>query len=314
MLSEISESEIYNSTLALQNFQTRKYGYAGNVNASTWILNELSNMTRLTVEYQGTYNNVIATLKGWNQTANFFIMVGAHYDSTSSDPNNAPGCTDNGGGCGIVLELARIMAQYWFNYTVKFAFWNYEEGGLHGSSDYVAYAKANHLNISLYFNYDSTCYDPDDRFILDIMYNNQSQWVSDRMTTYNSLYSIGFNLTYNVHSSCSSDHVPFRSNGYTTIFTHEETHGPSHTIYDTIDKVSTAYARKNAQMGLAVLADLAEVQKSAADINGDGIVDALDLRDLGENFQTSDLNSDLNMDGVVDVEDLKILRCRFGNA
>ena len=93
------------------------------------------------------------------------------------------------------------------------------------------------------------------------MYNNQSQWVKDMMTEYNSLYNIGFLLTYNVHK-CGSDHVSFWDNGYTAVMTHEETHGPGHSPYDTVDKVSTIYAKKNGQLGLSVLANLAKADLS----------------------------------------------------
>ena len=45
--------------------------------------------------------------------------------------------------------------------------------------------------------------------------------------------------------------------------THSETHGPQHTPSDTIDKVSTAYALKNGQLGMAVLAQTAGVRGTA---------------------------------------------------
>ena len=41
----------------------------------------------------------------------------------------------------------------------------------------------------------------------------------------------------------------------------QENHGPAHTPDDTIDKVSTFYAMKNGQLGIAVLAELAEFQE-----------------------------------------------------
>jgi len=153
------------------------------------------------------------------------------------------------------------MSQYRFKHTLKFALWNCEESGLSGSADYVAHAKGNNLNISLYFNYDSSCYDPDNRFVLDIMYNTQSKWISDMMTEHNSLYAIGLDLTYNIHT-CGSDHIPFRNNGYTAVMTHAETHGSMyHTPFDTVEEISTSYARKNGQLGMSVLANLALVER-----------------------------------------------------
>ena len=98
-------------------------------------------------------------------------MVGAHYDSESSDASYAPGATDNGGGVAIVLELARVMSQYPFENTVKFALWNTEEGGagIGGSQAYVRQAVSERMDVALYMNLDSSCYDPGDRLVLDIM-------------------------------------------------------------------------------------------------------------------------------------------------
>jgi hypothetical protein len=191
-------------------------------------------------------------------------MVGAHYDSISSS-TRAPGATDDACGVAIVLELARVMSQHQFSHTIAFALWNAEEQGMLGSSAYTEYAVQNSLKIPLYFNYDSSCYDPSGRFILDIMCNSQSSWAKDMMTQDNTLYGIGFTLTYNVHT-CGADYKSFWGRGYTAVMTHEEPtlysndHGPAHTSSDTIDQVSTAYALKNGQLGMAVLAQVAEVQ------------------------------------------------------
>ena len=251
MISKISESEIYDTVAYLtQTIGTRYYGTSGNTLAGTYLYNRLGNISGLTVEYQSSYRNVIATLPS---NSSEIYIVGAHYDTVSG----SPGATDNAGGVAIVLELARIMSQYRFKYTLKFAFWNREEAwNPTGATVYVQQAAQ---NTSLYFNYDSSCYDPTNGFILDIMYNSRSTWVKDQITQYNTDYEVGFTLTYNVHT-CTSDHIPFWNNGYTAIMTHEETHGPAHTSSDTIDKVNFLYAKKNGQLGMSVLAELAEVQ------------------------------------------------------
>jgi len=264
MIKQVDEEEILNTVSVLQGFTSRYYGYPGNAMASSYLHGELSNITGLTVEYQGgDLRNIIATLPGKESSKTF--IVGAHYDSeNSADLSYAPGATDTGGGGAIVLELARIMSRYTFEHTVVFALWNAEEGGtgMMGSTAYVQYAKDNGLDIALYFNFDSTCYDPHDRLVLDIMYNDRSRCMSSLMTQCNSLYHIGFTLTYNAHT-CGSDHRPFWEEGYTAVMTHEEEHGPAHTADDTVDKISTAYAKKNAQLGMSAVACLAGVQAPA---------------------------------------------------
>ena len=258
MISKINETGIYNTVYAFQNLTTRIYGSSGNVDAATYLHNRLNSIPHLNVEYQSNLSNIIATLPGVDKTSNATYIVGAHYDSISST-GYAPGATDNSGGVAIVLEFARIMSQYSFNHTLKFAFWNCEENGQLGSTEYVKQAHDNGVNVSLYLNFDSSCYDPYNRMTLELMFNNQSSWVSEMMTGYNTLYGINFTLNYNTHT-CSSDQSPFWAYGYTAVMTHSESHGPAHSPDDTIDKVSTAYAQKNGKLGMSLLAALAEAQ------------------------------------------------------
>ena len=259
MISRVNETEIYNTVSDLQGFTTREYNSSGNTQAATYLYTRLSNISQLRVEYQSVHSNIIATLPGVETESNATYIVGAHYDSTSST-NYAPGATDNGAGVAIVLELARIMSQYSFNYTLKFALWNGEEIGFLGSKEYAKQAHEEGMNISAYMNFDSSCYDPTDRRVLEIMFNEPSSWISDVMTECNILYGINFNLTYNIHS-CGSDHESFWAYGYDGVMTHSESHAPGvHTAEDTIEKVSTIYTAMNGQLGMSTLATLAEVQ------------------------------------------------------
>jgi Peptidase family M28/Viral BACON domain len=262
LLSQVSESEILHTATDLQNFGTRQVGTQGNIDAATYIRDRLAAIPGLSVAYQGgSQRNVVATLAGTDSTTTKVCIVGAHYDSWSSTAGAAPGATDDACGVGIVLELARIMSQYRFKETLKFAAWNGEELGELGSTAYAKEAVLNQEDIHLYFNYDSSCYDPDGSLFLDIVYNNLSSGVANRLTELNSLYRIGFlGFLDNYHVSCGSDHRPFWDRGYCAVFTHSETHGPSHTANDTADKISTPYAKKNGQLGLAILAELAGLE------------------------------------------------------
>jgi Zn-dependent M28 family amino/carboxypeptidase len=264
MIAQVSETEIYNTVLDLQNFGTRNYGTQGNYDAGTYLFNRLSAMG-LQVEYQGgTPRNIVATIPGTDPLSDVVYITGAHYDSCCG--SDAPGAADNGGGCAIVMELARIMSQYSFNHTVKFGFWNDEETGMTGSYAYADSAKARGENIGFYYNFDSAVYDPNDRLVLDIVTRQYdwvvapgTEWVADIMTEHNTLYSIGFDLTYDLFRTHTSDHKAFWARGFPALTIHTESHGPAHTPNDTVDKISTFYAKKNCQLGLSVLARLAEV-------------------------------------------------------
>ncbi len=258
MMGRISESEIQRTVSDLQNIPTRAYPSSGNRKAADYLYRRLSSIPGLSVSYQGgDYRNVIATLPG-TDAASGDVIVGAHYDAYSSDPEDAPGATDNGAGVAIVLELARVMSGHHFDRTVRFAFWNAEEQGMLGSAAYVADVSADGTNIPLYLNFDSAAYDPDGRNVLDIMYNSGSRPFAEQMTQLNSLYGTGLDLTHNVFN-CGSDHRSFWKGGYPAIMTHSPSHAAlSHTGDDTVALISTSFAKKNAQLGLLLLASTAD--------------------------------------------------------
>lgn len=63
-----------------------------------------------------------------------FIVLGAHHDSVAA----GPGAYDDGGGVGVLIEIARLMVQESRRTrTVVFASWDGEESGLHGSREHI---------------------------------------------------------------------------------------------------------------------------------------------------------------------------------
>jgi len=263
MIVQVNESEIYRTTSDLQNFSTRHYPSSGNELAGQYLYSRLSGIPGLNVTYQDSRKkNIIATLPGKDTASAQVIVVGAHYDSSSSDPGHAPGATDNGCGIASVLELARVMSTHTYNHTIVFAFWNAEEiPDFRGSTSYVTYARENSLDIPLYFNYDSSCYDPDNKDVLDIIYDEQSEPYAQLMTRYNLIYGINFTLTDNANN-CDGDHISFMEGGYPAIMTHSPLHADeTHTPGDTIDLISPGYAGKNARIGMLILSRTAEIRQ-----------------------------------------------------
>jgi hypothetical protein len=258
MAAQVDPLEIYRTTYDLQNLSTRVYPSDGNTKAAGYLHDRLAAIPGLEVGYRGgEYRNVVATLRGRGPSAGEVVIVGAHYDSDSDVPGNAPGATDNGGGAAIVLELARIMSAYRFDRTVQFAFWNAEEDGRRGSRDFAAEAREAGLRIPLYLNYDSACYDPDGANVLDVMYDDASAPMAGLFARYNDLYGVGLTLTYNVHD-CGSDHSSFWQAGYPAVTTHSAGHSPDvHSGNDTIGHVSSTFAARNARLGMLVLAGTA---------------------------------------------------------
>lgn len=79
-----------------------------------------------------TAKNVIGTSRGVSES-NKVVIVDAHYDSVS----NAPGADDNGSGVVGMMEIARLLAPYPSNKTLRYIGFDLEEVGLVGSTRYV---------------------------------------------------------------------------------------------------------------------------------------------------------------------------------
>jgi acetylornithine deacetylase/succinyl-diaminopimelate desuccinylase-like protein len=79
-----------------------------------------------------TYYNVVGMLPGAVHPDQYFV-VGAHYDSV-----NNPGADDDASGVAGVLEAARVLSQYQFEYSLVFIAFDREEQGLFGSSAWAA--------------------------------------------------------------------------------------------------------------------------------------------------------------------------------
>ena len=79
--------------------------------------------------------NVLAEIPGTDR-AGEIVMLGAHLDSW----HGGTGTTDNGTGCAVVIEAARILKTLNLSprRTIRLALWSGEEQGLLGSKAYVA--------------------------------------------------------------------------------------------------------------------------------------------------------------------------------
>lgn len=78
--------------------------------------------------------NILAEIAGGDPKAGY-VMAGAHLDSWVA----GDGAADDGAGCAIVMEAARILASLHVKprRTIRFALWNGEEEGWLGSLAYI---------------------------------------------------------------------------------------------------------------------------------------------------------------------------------
>lgn len=158
LINAVSSQQLLAYVQTLENFGTRNtfsttqregYGIGG---ASRWIFEELERVggDSLDVRYEEfranisglstNQRNIIATLPGISDHAGKIVLM-AHYDSRSFDPNDgtslAPGANDNGSGVALLIELARLLSSRQWNQTIVFASFAAEEQGTFGSRHFV---------------------------------------------------------------------------------------------------------------------------------------------------------------------------------
>jgi len=96
------------------------------------------------------YRNIIATRRGL-QRPDERIVVLAHYDTVAG----TPGADDNASGVAVLLEIARVLAQFKFDRTLQFIGVSLEENkkedapcsGTRGSRALASHARENGWNI-----------------------------------------------------------------------------------------------------------------------------------------------------------------------
>jgi hypothetical protein len=124
----------------LAQFGDRMQGSEGNRKAIDWLEQQLKAFGYTNVQRQrymsasGPLENVYATKVGGTLPGEMYI-VSAHMDGRGG----GEAADDDGSGCAVVLELARVLAMPDVrpNRSVRFIFWNNEEFGMDGSGTYA---------------------------------------------------------------------------------------------------------------------------------------------------------------------------------
>ena len=228
------------------------------------------------VEEKGSFKmrNVVATLPGKGPHSDKVYIICSHYDSTAGLSAGwmwdwkilpAPGADDNASGTAAVLEAARILSGYDFNFTIKFIAFSGEELGMFGSKHYARDARTLGHQIAGVINLDMIAYDPDE-FDVDIVTDEDSQWLANALINTGKLYDI--NLVVNMivdPQMYYSDHWPFWKSGYNAVLViegsdrHSQEFSPvNHTADDTIEKLDFRLALKTTRLAVATLAQLAD--------------------------------------------------------
>jgi len=268
MVGQVSSARILDSIANLQSFQTR-YASTSNCEASGTSIYDYFRLYGLQTEADYftfsaanyTTSNIVATLAG-QVSPNRVVIVCAHYDSYSNQAKTAaPGADDNASGTAAVMEIARILSGYRFDFTIKFIAFSAEEWGLYGSRRYAQAARQRGEDILGVVNLDMIGYAdrlPED---LDLIVNDRSDWLGNKYVAAANLYAPLAILKSINASVTGSDHSPFWDQGYSALLGIEDIplkNPHYHKPTDTADTLNLEFATAVTRASLAAVAELAQ--------------------------------------------------------
>ncbi|MEK7397227.1 MAG: M28 family metallopeptidase, partial [Candidatus Poribacteria bacterium] len=234
--------------------------------------------------------NVVSTLLGKGSHSDKIFIICAHYDSIASLSAEwmwnwgilpAPGADDNASGTSALMEIARILSQYEFDFTVKFIAFSGEELGMFGSKDYAKKAFSLNQQIVGVINLDMIGYDPNELDI-DIIADQDSEWLANAFEHNRKEFGIDLNTNKIINPKMIySDHSSFWKLGYSAILVNEGVNAKSerasevnHTTDDTIDRLTPDLILKTSKLAISTLARLADpIGETGNEINADLAID-----------------------------------------
>jgi len=219
----VSQDSLYSYVHRLELFKTR-YAYSDSISAARdWLMSRFAEFGYSTISldpfiYNGHSLQNVVCLKAGTTEPTRYIVIGAHYDSycQNADPYiTAPGADDNGSGTGAVLELARILKDVPFKYSIIFAPFSAEEEGLIGSAHMASEMKSQGTDIDFMLNFDMisfTAGDADSVLIFNYPDYFRSNCFRDAAGRVTDVVPMQYN-----GANGSSDEYSFYQQGYRTV-------------------------------------------------------------------------------------------------
>lgn len=183
------------------------------------------------------------------------VIICAHYDAM---PNGAisPGADDNAASVATVLEAARILIDYDFEYTIIFALWDDEEYGLLGSANYANSAYVADDTIHGVINMDAIAHDSDNDSVARVHAKpiGNSEAIADTVLSVNIEYNIGLNMILVNPGATYSDHASFWNRNYGAVLMIQDWDNDSNPQYhlasDSIYYFNIPYFHKLARLSI----------------------------------------------------------------
>ena len=274
MLDQVNMDSLKATVQHMQDYGSRLWNSNNAFACSDWIAGRMEALG-LEVEQQPFYAstwtgsgqaapNVIGIQRG-TLYPDTYVVCGSHFDSFSWEAfsgGQCPGADDNATGVASVLESARIMTQYEFEYSIVYCAYGCEEMGLYGSEAYASRCQQEGMDIIGYFNNDMNGYLYGDQIHIDCIYPNSVEPIGTYYMNVGSVYFPELPIRHVNFNEGDSDHTSFNNHGYMGIYPFEDyqhyspyIHTPNDLIGNSVNsfEMSQQYCRMN----IACLAEIA---------------------------------------------------------
>ena len=280
MMNQVSMDSLEATVQHLQDYNNRFWKSENAFAASDWIAGRMEALG-LEVEQQAfsantwlgsgqAAPNVIGIQRG-RLYPDTYVVCGSHFDSFSWEGYSGglcPGADDNATGVASVLESARIMTQYEFEYSIIYCAYGCEEMGLYGSEAYASRCQQQGMDILGYFNNDMNGYLYGDQIHIDCIYPNSVAPIGTYYMNVGSVYFPELPIRHVNFNEGDSDHTSFNEHGYMGIYPFEDYQHYSPNIHTTNDLIgpsvnSFEMSQQYCRMNIGCLAELATVFDNA---------------------------------------------------
>lgn len=250
--------------------------------------------------YRTGGNNVIAFQTGSLYPDSVF-MICAHYDSVDEF------CADdNASGTSAVLEAARILSKYKFEYSIVYALWDEEEKGLIGSYNYAKSTRERGEMIAGVINLDMIGYDGNNDYLFEVHigFNPKNIFLSDKVTSILTDNKFDLEKSTQIPGTDRSDHYSFWTFDYPAIFLTEgfytnDFNPTYHSSDDKIAVMSLDFHHQISQVAIASIFELANLDTISS------VEDSTDIvLDIFPNPTSDFINLKKNRN--VEINDIKI--------
>lgn len=291
MLNQVNMDSLEATVQHLQDYGSRIWNSENAFAASDWIASRMEALG-LEVEQQpfnantwmgsgAAAPNVIGIQRG-TLYPDTYVVCGSHFDSFSYEAmmggGTAPGADDNATGVASVLESARIMTQYEFEYSIIYCAYGCEEMGLYGSEAYASRCQQQGMDIIGYFNNDMNGYLYGDQIHIDCIYPNSVEPIGTYYMNVGEVYYPELPIRHVNFNQGDSDHTSFNNHGYMGIYPFEDYQNYSpyiHTPNDLIGTSVTSFemSQQYCQMNIACLAEIANPMGDTPVVECNPVVD-----------------------------------------